>query len=289
MTTCLVTGGAGFVGSNLCKRLVGLGHKVISVDNYFTGSRNNHVAGADYRDGHTKNIEKIIFEKVDIVYHLGEYSRTEISLTEPDIVWDLNIAGTFGVLEFWRKRNCKLVYTGSSTKFADGGFGRDQSPYAWTKATNTDLVRNYGAWYALPFAITYFYNVYGPGERSGDYGTVIEIFKQQYLSGKPLTVVAPGTQKRIFTHVNDIIDGLLLVGEKGAGDEFGLGALEAYSILEIANLFNSKITMLPERKGNRKESGLNATKSHSLGWKAKESISDYIHGIIASNYSPKTL
>lgn len=283
MAKYLVTGGAGFIGTNLCKRLLDLGHEVISVDNYFSGSRNNHIKGVDYRESHTKNIEKIVTEDIDIIYHLGEYSRTEISLSEPDLVWDLNMAGTFGVLEFWRKRKCKLIYAGSSTKFADGGLGRDQSPYAWTKASNTDLVKNYGKWYELPFAITYFYNVYGPGERSDKYGTLIEIFKQQYLAGKPLTVVAPGTQKRIFTHVDDIVNGLLIVGEKGVGDEFGLGAKKSYSIIEIAKFFGSEIKMLPERKGNRKESKLNATKSNKLGWKAKRNIEDYIKNIITNH------
>lgn len=280
MAKYLVTGGAGFVGTQLCKRLLEMGQSVISLDNYFTGSRDNHVPGVDYREGHTKNISKIVTENIDVIYHLGEYSRIEVSFEEPEVVWDLNIAGTFGVLEFWRKQKCKLVYAGSSTKFADGGSGRDQSPYAWTKASNTDLVKNYGAWYNLPFAITYFYNVYGPGERSDKYGTVIEIFKQQYLSNKSLTAVAPGTQKRIFTHVDDIVEGLILVGEKGVGDEFGLGAEKAYSILEIAKMFNSDIEMLPERKGNRNDASLDATKSHALGWKAKKDIESYIKDIL---------
>lgn len=282
MAKYLVTGGAGFIGTNLCKRLLNLGHEVISIDNYFTGLKENHIKGVDYREGHTKNIEKIIGEKenIDLIYHLGEYSRTETSISEPDLVWDLNIAGTFGVLEFWRKRKCKLIYAGSSTKFADKGLGRNQSPYAWSKASNTDLVKNYGEWYGLPFATTYFYNVYGPGERSDKYGTLIEIFKQQYITGKPLTVVSPGTQKRIFTHVDDIINGLLIVGEKGTGDEFGLGAEKSYSILEITKLFDSEIKMLPEQKGNRKGSKLNAAKSHALGWKAKYNVEDYIKDII---------
>ena len=281
MAKYLVTGGAGFVGTNLCRRLLDLGHEVISLDNYFTGSRDNHIKGVDYREGYTKDIAKFIDnkEKIDLIYHLGEYSRTEISLSEPDLVWDLNIAGTFGVLEFWRKRKCKLVYAGSSTKFADDGLGRNQSPYAWSKASNTDLVKNYGEWYGLPFAITYFYNVYGPGERSDKYGTLIEIFKQQYLSHKPLMVVTPGTQKRIFTHVDDIVNGLIIVGEKGKGDEFGLGASESYSIFEIAKFFNTKIKMLPERKGNRQESHLDAVKSHALGWQATKKIEDYIKKI----------
>ncbi|MDB5224784.1 MAG: ADP-L-glycero-D-manno-heptose-6-epimerase, partial [Candidatus Adlerbacteria bacterium] len=150
----VVTGGAGFVGSHLCERLVQLGHKVISLDNYFTGSRDNHVPGVEYREGHTKDISTLVPETPDLVYHLGEYSRVEVSFTEPQVVWDLNIAGTFAVVEFCRSHKTKLVYAGSSTKFADGGLGRDQSPYAWSKATNTELVRNYGEWFGLKYAIT---------------------------------------------------------------------------------------------------------------------------------------
>jgi UDP-glucose 4-epimerase len=165
--TVLVTGGAGFIGSNLCKRLVTEGHRVISLDNYFTGSRENHVQGVEYREGHTKDIARHIPETIDLLYHLGEYARVEQSLGEPDVVWDLNAHGTFGVLEFWRAHKPKLVYAGSSTKFGDGGLARVATPYAWTKAANTELVKNYSAWYTLPFAITYFYNVYGPRRTCG--------------------------------------------------------------------------------------------------------------------------
>lgn len=274
--TVVVTGGAGFIGSHLCERLVARGNQVISLDNYFTGSPDNHIAGVEYRTGHTKDIAQHIPENPDILFHLGEYSRVEISLTEPALVWDLNVAGTFGVLEYWRAKKCKLIYAGSSTKFGDGGLGRDQSPYAWTKATNTELVCNYGAWYGLPFAITYFYNVYGPGERAGSYGTVIEIFRQQYAQGKPLGVVSPGTQKRNFTHVDDIVEGLLLVGEKGEGDEFGLGAKEAYSVIEVAEMFGGNVEMLPERQGNRMSAMLDDAKSRMLGWEPTRRLPEYM-------------
>ena len=277
MKTILVTGGAGFIGSHLCERLVKDGHKVISLDNYFTGSKENHVAGVEYRKGHTKDIEKHVSETPDIIYNLGEYSRVEISLTEPALVWDLNKDGTFGVLEFWRKKKCKLVYAGSSTKFGDGGLGRLQSPYAWAKASNTELVQNYGAWYELPYAITYFYNVYGPRERPASaYGTLIETFRRQKQAGEKLTVVSPGTQKRNFTHVDDIVDGLILVGEKGKGDEFGIGTSKSYSVLEVAKMFGSEVVMLPERKGNRMDSTLDTSKSEVLGWAPKRKLTDYI-------------
>jgi UDP-glucose 4-epimerase len=279
--TILVTGGAGFIGSHLCARLISLGHRVISLDNYFTGSRDNHVAGVEYREGHTKDVEKLVPEKIDLVFHLGEYARVEKSMEEPNIVWDLNKAGTFAVLEFCRKRGCKIVYAGSSTKFSDGGLGRDLTPYTWTKATNTEIVKNYGQWYGLPFAITYFYNVYGPGEISnGPYSTLIGIFMQEFRRGQPLTVVSPGTQVRNFTHVDDIVDGLILVGEKGQGDEHGIGAAEAYSILDVAHLFGGEIMMLPERKGNRMDSVVNTSKVTALGWQQKHKLSDYIQSFV---------
>jgi UDP-glucose 4-epimerase len=131
----------------------------------------------------------------------------------------------------------------------------------------------------MQYAITYFYNVYGPGERAGAYGTVIEIFKQKYLKGEPLSVTAPGTQKRNFTHIDDIVEGLLLVGEKGHGDDFGLGDSHAYSILEVAKMFGSEIKMMPEVKGNRMGSEIDTSKSEALGWKVQKSLEDYIQGI----------
>ncbi len=274
--TILVTGGAGFIGSALAKRLAAEGNRVISLDNYFTGRKENHVPGVDYREGHTKDIAKHVPETPDLVYHLGEYSRVEKSLGEPNVVWDLNKDGTFGVLEFCRTKNIKLIYAGSSTKFGDGGLGRDQSPYAWTKATNTELVRNYGHWYEMPYAITYFYNVYGPGELAGAYGTVIEIFRQKRFKGEALTVNSPGTQKRNFTHIDDIIEGLVLVGKDGQGDDFGIGDEQSYSILEVAQLFGGEIVMKPSVAGNRMNSDIDTSKMRALGWKPKNHLPDYI-------------
>lgn len=275
----LVTGGAGFVGSHLVRRLVKDGHRVISLDNYFAGSREAHVTGAEYREGHTKDIEELVPETPDLVYHLGEYSRVEKSFEDVETVWDLNKAGTFAVLEFVRRRGSKIVYAGSSTKFGDAGEGRDQSPYSWTKATNTELVRNYGDWYGIPYAITYFYNVYGPGERAGAFGTVIEIFRQNYLSGRPLTVTAPGTQERNFTHVDDIVDGLVLVGEKGEGDGYALGQERSYAIRDVAGMFGGEIVMLPARAGNRMGSALDTQKARALGWQATRELSSYIEEV----------
>ena len=285
MKTALVTGGAGFVGSHLCQRLLEKGYKVYSLDNYFTGSEKNHIEGVNYIKGDTEDIEKLVDFTPDYIYHLGEYSRVEQSFEDIELVYRYNKIGTFAVLEFTKKTGAKLIYSGSSTKFGDGGLGRSQSPYAWTKASNTELVINYGQWFNIPYAITYFYNVYGPREiESGKYATLIALFKEKMRKGEVLTVVSPGTQKRNFTHVDDIINGLVLVGENGYGDEFGIGSDEAFTILEVAQMFGGEIEMLPPRAGNRMLADVMTEKTKSLGWKAEKKLEDYIEELRKNNW-----
>ena len=275
----LVTGGAGFIGSNLCERLAKDGNnEIYSLDNYSTGSKDNHVGGITYIEGETVNIDKLINFSPDYIYHLGEYSRVEQRFDDIEKVWSSNKGGIFPVLQFCRKTEAKLIYAGSSTKFADGGIGRSQSPYAWTKATNTELVENYGVWFNLSYAIVYFYNVYGKREIStGKYATLIALFKDKISKSEPLTVVSPGTQKRNFTHINDIVNGLVIVGESGYGDGFGIGSSEAYTVLEIAKLFGGEVEILPERKGNRITAEVLKDKTEALGWRAEHSVKDYIN------------
>ncbi len=279
--TILVTGGAGFVGSHLIEELVkDKNNRVVSLDNYFTGSKSNHIKGAEYIEGETKDIEELLTEIPDIVYHLGEYSRVLTSFDDIDLVWRLNVLGTFRVLEFCKKNKVRLIYAGSSTKFGEFdkvGDGENQSPYAFFKSTNTKLVNNYGKWFGLDYAITYFYNVYGGREISeGKYATVIGIFARKYKNGEPLTITSPGTQKRAFTHVYDTVEGIMLVGEKGVGDGHCIGIEKVYSILEIAEMFGGEIEMLPEKKGDRKYSKIDLTKMKELGWEAERDVKDHI-------------
>jgi len=275
----LVIGGCGFIGSHLCKELVVLGHTVTCIDNYFTGTPSGHTAGVSYIEADANDINELSFnERFSLVFHLGEYSRVEQSFDDIDVVFKYNHGSIYNVLKFCRTQNCKLVYTGSSTKFGDDGANASASPYAWTKASNTDLVKTYCDWFDLEFAITYFYNVYGGNEiKEGKYATLIAKYLSLVERGaSSLPVVSPGTQKRNFTFIDDVVRALILIGEKGHGDGYGIGAEKAYSILELVKLFNKDIELLPERRGNRLSAPLNVDKTKALGWGCEMSLQRYI-------------
>lgn len=275
----LVTGGSGFIGSNLCEALASIKDcDIYSLDNYFTGSESNHVDGVSYINGKTSMIGELVNFEPDLIYHLGEYSRVEQSFDDLEEVWDSNIQGTYAVLEFTRKVGCKIVYAGSSTKFGDKGATRTSSPYAWTKGINTELVKNYGDWFGVQYAITYFYNVYGRREiKHGKYATLISLFAEKMRNGEPLPIVSPGSQKRNFTYIDDVVDALLRVGDKGFGDEFGIGSKNSYTIYEVADLFGGDIEILPARKGNRMSAEVITKNTEDLGWEPKNELIDYVN------------
>lgn len=136
------------------------------------------------------------------------------------------------------------------------------------------------------YAITYFYNVYGKREiSSGKYATLIALFTEKMRKQEILTIVSPGTQKRNFTHIDDIVDGLVLVGENGYGDEFGIGSPESFSIVEVAELFGGKVEMLPERKGNRMTADVMISKTESLGWSPKRTLAAYIESLKVNHWN----
>lgn len=280
--TILITGGAGLIGSNLCEELVkDSNNRVISIDNYSTGSRQNHVPGVEYYDLDTRHIASMRTHSPDLIYHLGEYSRVEQSFSDFDKVWDYNVAGTKAVLEFARVNDAKLVYAGSSTKFGDNG--ANSSPYAWSKSNNTTLIQNYSDWYKLNYAIVYFYNCYGPREIStGPYATLIGKFKEAYVKGEKFQITSPGTQLRNFTHVKDIVAGLILVGNSGTGDGYGIGHPDSYSILDIAKMFGSEYVMTPGKRGNRLTASVVTDKTRELGWTPSHFIEAYIATFLKS-------
>ena len=265
MAKILVIGGAGFIGSHLCERLKG--NEVVSLDNYSTGKEENHIEGVHYVHWGSEMIDKI--PPPDIIYHLGEYSRVLTSFDDIEQVVESNYIGTMRVLEYCRKNKVRLIYAGSSTKFGDA-----ESPYSFFKAQNTELIKKYGEWFGLDYAITYFYNVYGGREiKEGKYSTFIG-----RCSKGNITINGDGSQKRAFTHIDDIIDGLVLVGEKGYG-EYCIGNEKEYSILEVAKMFGCEIEFTEAKKGDRSKSTQDLTRIKQLGWKAKINLKDYARSI----------
>ena len=276
----LVTGGAGGVGTNLIEALLNEGHKVISWDNYSAGLESNHIEGAEYLKKDTRAADYDDLKDIDLVYHLGEYSKVVPSFDIPELTFRYNLEGSIRLLECCRVNNTPIIYAGSSTKLSyPGELG---SPYALYKSTVSKMVEGYGKWYGLKYNICYFYNVYGPRTETwgNEWQTVINIFKDQKKAGKDLTITGDGTQKRDFTHVDDIIQGLLLAGKKINNEEYQLGTGEEFSILEIAKAFDHSFTFIDPRPGDRPNglADISFTKER-LGYKPKHKIMEYIKKI----------
>ena len=281
MSNILVTGGAGFVGTNLIKRLKSEGHNIVSIDDYSAGKVENHVGGVRYINGGTYDLDSFKIGNVDVVFHLGEYSRIATSFKDVSQVWISNSFGTFKVIDFCRHKNIKIIYAGSSTKFAKEGI--DHSPYTFTKGKTTELIKNYSKWYGLEYSICYFYNVFGEGYDSSPvpgYESVISVFEKQYKSGKPLTICGDGNQTRSFTYVDDIVDGLIRSWGYNKNEEFQLNNSNEYSILEIAKMFSDDIEFIDSRPGDR--SGSTTTNNNArelLGWATTMNITEWIEKI----------
>ena len=280
MSKILVTGGEGLVGSHLVHTLADMGHEVTSVDNHFNSSDNTRHPTVDYWIQDCKFIRRSNMSEKDFdyIFHLGEYARVEQSFEDLDTVMDYNLVTFPEMLKFAKEKNAKFIYSGSSTKFAVGEVGSAQSPYAFTKAQNTELLKNYSEWYGLDYTIVYFYNVYGKGEKgSGKYATVVQKFIDKAMaSNDPLPVTSPGTQLRNFTHVDDIVSGLMLAGFRGNGDGYGIGSDYKYSILNLVDMLGCEPEMKPEKPGNRMDGELKTDKLKALGWSAEKDLRDYI-------------
>ena len=281
MKNVLVTGGAGFVGSNLIKKLIEENPEVniTSLDNYFTGKPENHIAGVEYYIGNTWEADSI-FEnrKFDTVFHFGEYSRIVQSFRDIDFVHRSILSGTPIILELCRKWEAKLIYSASSSKFGNEGKDENLSPYSWMKSKMVELIKNYGEWYDLQYEICYFFNVYGPGQiTTGDYATVVGIFERQYKEGKKCTVVTPGTQTRDFTHIGDIVSGLVKASQRMDNKEWHLRSGVNVSIIDVAEMFG-EWKLIPERRGERFTSEEFPSDTEvKLNWKPEYNLQDWIN------------
>ena len=276
----LVTGGAGFVGTNLIKRLLKDGHEVVSFDNYSTGYRENQQDGCEYVNVDLANRRTLAWflsmtDEVDVIFHMAALARIQPSIKNPAKCLENNFNGTLNILEYARDKNIEVIYAGSSSKH-HGLYG---SPYAWSKYGGEELCKLYSEVYNLNTTICRFYNVYGPHHiRSGTYATVLGIFENQYLNNKPLTITGTGEQRRDFTNINDIVDGLVrCVGKDFKGEQFELGTGVNYSINEVASLFECDTTYIPERPGEYDVTLCDYSKAEKqLGYKPTDNLKKYI-------------
>ena len=275
----LVTGGAGFIGTNLIKRLVKEGHKVSSIDNYDSGLESNHQLNVIYKNDDITNISRMPHD-FDKIFHLAALSRIQPSFNNPSETFRVNALGTQKVLDFARNIGAKVVYAGSSSRWHDPY----QSPYAACKHIGEEICKTYKKTYGMDIEIARFYNVYGPGEIvEGDWAAVIGIWRRQANAHEPITIVGDGEQRRDFTHVDDIVDGLYRIGFKTEvhEDAWELGTGMNYSINEVYLMFKERFGIdfvyIPEQPGNyRKTLRENNDTVKRLNWKPTDKLRDYI-------------
>ena len=285
----VVTGGAGFVGTNLLEFLLKkTKFRLLSLDNYSSGSKKNHLNNKriKYIIGDTKNIHKLLskYKKhIHTVFHFGEFARIYQSFKNFDKCYESNSIGTKEVFKFCLDNKIKLIYSATSASL--GNFGKDKnlSPYAFTKAKNLELLENLKMWFKFKFEVIYFYNVYGPRQiQTGDMATVIGIFENCVIKKKPLTVVRPGTQTRRFTHIDDTIQTCFEAWKNNRCLHYSISNKKIYSILQVAKIFNVKIKFLPKRAGERYASALTNLSYNNKVHKryGKIQLKDYINSFI---------
>ena len=278
----LVTGGAGFIGTNLISKLVEK-HTVVSLDNYEIGSKKNHIEGVIYIEGDVVNIDEMLKNDFDLCFHLAALSRIQPSFENPKETFRCNAIGVQNMLDWAKKNNTKVVYAGSSSRHHNPY----QSPYALYKYIGEEICKMYRKVYQMDIEIVRFYNVYGPHEIiDGDWAAVIGIWRKQVRDGQKITIVGDGSQKRDFTHVQDIIDGIILVGYNNEKheDAWELGTGINYSINEVYELFKNKFGVdcinLPEQSGNYRETlRENNDMIDRLGWTPKDRLKEYIQSL----------
>jgi UDP-glucose 4-epimerase len=280
MKKILVTGGCGFVGHALTLELINRGYEVDVIDNLSIGKEAKIPEGCNFLGGDVRSIDNFQDKPYLYVFHLAALSRIQPSFKSPYTTFSVNLDGTKEVVRYVKKNRSRLIYSGSSSKHSNP----ELSPYAMTKHMGEEWIKMEKRIFGLDAEIVRFYNVYGPGELVDSHmAAVIGLWRSQIKNNQPVTIVGDGNQRRDFTHINDIVDGLIRVAESDEKheDAWELGTGKNYSINEVADFFVKKFGcekyFVSEQRGNYRETiRINDNAIERLGWKPIDKLEEYI-------------
>ncbi len=283
MKKVLVTGGCGFIGGTLTKELIKRGYEVDVIDNLSIGSEAKVSPYVNFLGGDVRAMDNIKDTSYDYIFHLAAMSRIQPSFQNPTLTFSSNVDGTKQVVEYAYQNKCKLIYAGSSSRHHNP----ELSPYAMSKHMGEEWIKMYKEVYGLNAEIARFYNVYGPGELVGSHmAAVIGIWRYQISKNEALTIVGDGEQRRDFTHVDDIVDGLIRIAESDEKheDAWELGTGCNYSMLEVYKMFKERFGCdrwhIKDQKGNYRETiRINNDAIDRLGWQPTDKLKEYINNL----------
>ena len=294
----LVTGGAGFIGSNLVDELIKQGHEVIVVDDESAESNSQFYWNFQAKNYWVSILDKDrlneIFEehKPEYVFHLAAFARIPPSIKNPVLSCEVNVVGSCNVLQCCRNHGVKRVmYSGTSSAYGlknEPPLKEDMvrdclNPYSVSKTAAEDLFKMYYTLYGLECVIFRYFNIYGERQPlKGQYAPVVGIFLRQKQAAEELTIVGDGTQRRDFTHVSDVVRANIMAAETenkdALGEVFNVGTGKNYSVNEIADMIDNKQINIPPRQGEAKTTLADISKIKNLiGWEPTVDIQDWIN------------
>ena len=296
---CIVTGGAGFIGSNLVDRLIEDGHQVTVIDNESSDAHDSfyYNDNAQYWNFDIADYEKIqpLFKDIQCVFHLAAEARIQPAIENPLLAVKTNVLGTCSVLQAARENNVKrVVYSSTSSAYGlknsvpnEETMPKDcLNPYSVSKTSGEELCQMYTKLFGLETIIFRYFNVYGERQPTkGQYAPVVGLFQKQHLNNEPMTIVGDGLQRRDFTYVLDVVEANILASlsknNEVLGEILNIGSGVNHSVLEIAHLIggkNANTVHVSERLGESRETLSDCSKAHMLlGWKPKISIENWIN------------
>ena len=282
MKKVLVTGGCGFIGHALTLELIKRGYDVDVIDNLSIGKEARIPKGCNFLGGDIRGMDNQDDKPYIYIFHLAALSRIQPSFQNPTLTFSVNVDGTKKVVEYAYQNKSKLIYAGSSSRWHNPML----SPYAMSKHMGEEWIKMYKGVYDLNAEIVRFYNVYGEGELMDSHmAAVIGVWRAQVKKNYPITIIGDGKQRRDFTHIDDIVDGLIRVAESDKGnDAWELGTGKNYSINEVADMFIEKFNCvkvyMTDQKGNYRETlRVNSDAIDMLGWQPTDKLKEYINGI----------